>query len=296
MIEFQNIKSIIIKTLNKVRFFLFKIRNNFLINSKIIPARYPHSSIEAKLEFFIVLGIQRSGNHLIIDWLCRGIKHPIHFNNMYLNKKSRLVPMEVKHYSFDNKDMSWDSSLSLKSNFKQLDPSKVLLIYSFENINIHSWSISYPNAILKLIVLRDPANFLASLMKMNGERKRNYKRLMKIYKEYLRISNSTEIKSFLFINYNEFIINENYRKSISKKIKNHNFQKADEALNHIPKFGGGSSFSGVTGEISPETQFTRWKNYMHNQKYLSLLKDPELKILSKSFFGNNLPGYLELGL
>ena len=59
-----------------------------LLSNPYLPFVFPHKFFNHQTEkFIIILGIQRSGNHLIINWLSKGLDPSIHMNNLNLQKK-----------------------------------------------------------------------------------------------------------------------------------------------------------------------------------------------------------------
>tara|TARA_B110000003_G_C16289172_1_gene394205 strand:- start:78 stop:320 length:243 start_codon:yes stop_codon:yes gene_type:complete len=69
---------------------------------------------------------------------------------------------------------------------------------------------------LKIIIFRDPANFIASYFKHVNEEIKETKKVIKLYISYLQSYENKE--NFLFVNYNKFITDKFYRKIISKQI------------------------------------------------------------------------------
>ena len=193
---------------------------------------------------------------------------------------------------FSNSDILKEEKL--RQIFSDINFKKTTLLYSFENISIKSKTIKSKAAYKKIIVLRDPANFISSFMKYHDPNSKIISTVIKIYKEYLRAYKMLKNNfNYIFINYNKFIIDLDYRKNISAKIENHRFQMAEFTMNITTDFGGGSSFSGSN---LPKDVFSRWEYYKSNKHFLNYLQDEELTTLSLNFFNQDLPGYKELSL
>jgi hypothetical protein len=149
-----------------------------------------------------------------------------------------------------------------------------------------------------IVILRDPANWLASFKKHYENHPNLNQKLinaMMMYKKHLRfalqhIDNPTPFTHI--INYNEFIQNQSYRALTSKKLGIHDLQKAESTLATIPENGGGSSFTKL--QANPKVD-TRWQTYRTDTVYLNLLNDKELIHLSTQFF-KKIPGFNEMGL
>lgn len=269
---------------------------------RILPVRFPSplSRTSLKTRSIITYGLQRSGQHLIIDWICRGLVNSLHLNNCSFIRK-RLVYetnswiQEIHSYiGGDKRDIIKLTSIDwylngLESNFN--------LIASFEDKNPSMTlcrRLEKKYASQSIVILRDPFNWLASAMKHNwhGPERLRYK--ICLLKEKLRIAldPKTDVNHHrmrLFIDYNKFITDASYREILASKLDLLSLDNAEIALTKVPKFGGGSSFSGFNSTKVDNSEFLkRWKHFTHNKLYRSLICDQELLQLSREFFGDEI--------
>jgi hypothetical protein len=272
---------------------------NFLVSKQLVKIHLIH---ETKEECWLFFGMQRSGNHAILNWLCYGLSETVHLNNctIYGNFKLRFMPSGIKIFGAGE---PFESALRIKFNpndkelREQINETKNR-IYSFENTLPEPYFYAHFLARQTIVILRDPANWLASFKKHYENHPNLTQKLingMMMYKKHLRfalqhIDNPTPFTHI--INYNEFIQNQSYRALTSKKLGIHNLQNAESTLATIPENGGGSSFTKL--QANPEVD-TRWQTYRTDTAYLNLLNDKELIHLSTQFF-KKIPGFNEMGL
>lgn len=281
--------------------------SEIVLNSKLFTFKHTHELVSYPYpKIFQIYGVQRSGNHLIIKWVCEGLGNSIHLNNLSLSYNlfdKYLVPDKIKIYRklegdvFTKDYIRRSKFLSIKSLRKILSSPELItstLIYSFENILFPIKFSPELNITKKIIVLRDPANFIASFLKLYGVNSKKTKRVIKVYKSYLKLYvDQKENSQILFINFNQFVQNFTYRRKISISIKDHKFERANKCLEEVSDFGGGSSFTKL--KPTPDV-FNRWKFYHHSDYYKELCSDKELINLATNFFQHPLPGYKEMGI
>ncbi len=236
--------------------------------------------------------MQRSGQHLIIEWVCRGLPAGVlHFNHCRFIKGGRrlfLKPIMGRRivYSGDTvEDSGAQGTANLCKDFPV--PAPEYFLYSVEDMD--PLQRSYRRLIRKyspevILILRDPANWLASSIRHGRKEESELREHMETYKKQLSIATGQHRHTFprvIVFNYNEFIINEAYRRDMAGKFDQFDLDKADVALARTPDFGGGSSFSGLSKSQTND----RWRKYENDTFFRSLLADRELLELSKAFFG-----------
>lgn len=251
-------------------------------------------------------GIQRSGNHGIINWIWEQFDDPKMFlNNQLFGKDLQASPQQsLESFGIEhNKSVRFIYSQKHEKNWRYLwnNPPKginQLLLVSFENHDIsHLSEESYRNGCnliddsvvgkslntINIIILRDPFNMWVS--NMPGNKPQNPD-LWKIYaKEYLGQTNILPNK--VSINYNQWFSDPNYRMNISEKL---GIAFSDNGLNVVGKFGGGSSFNKTAfdGQAQRMSVLNRWEesnNFKGKIRLLrSLGKDKELSKLVKIIY------------
>lgn len=264
-----------------------------------------------------VIGLRRSGNHAIINWIGKQAKensifinHVKPIENPYRNQyENSLVRGEMANEGADWKyrPLDWWAK-ERQGDFSYKD----CLIYSYEDQELervaHRVFESKREIYLgksarrfDVIVMRDPFNLFASRLQTKPrEDGRNFDMLEVYSRRYslpqLWITYAKEClgeTSFLsgekvFINYNRWFLDKSYRESIAAEL---NLDFSDEGLNDISKSGRGSSFDGdrYIGEAYKMDVLNRWKSYVDNPKYLSLIKTEGVLHYARKLFGD-LPG------
>lgn len=278
-----------------------KYLREYLVYNKIVRPKLLHNKGN---NCSVLYGMQRSGNHVFINWLAFGLGNIMHLNecNIYGTFGLRFDPSQIKYYDYD---IGLNKSRSVVYNRRDENINRMIynsknVLYTFENAYPYSNIKSLLNAEQQYIIIRDPANWLASFMKryhdFYGEERLHFlSKNVEMYKMLLQFCVNLKYKSsenFVIIDFTQFSSNSLYRKSLSLLIDKHDFSNAEESLNIIPENGGGSSFTKF--DSNPNVN-GRWDYYSNSSTFLQLLDDKELTRLAKDIF-IELPGYTELGL
>ena len=197
-----------------------------------------------------ILGLRRSGNHAVINWILGHYDGAIHYNNCYIeNNKITYGPKAIK---------VWPGPAKQK-------------LYSFEDLTPEKLTE-------KIIILRDPFNTFASRFQRLLQDRNNFyytvdKKMVNLWKNYAT-------QNCLIINFNKWLKNLEYRKELSK-----NFGIfTDKNKNYISEFTLGSSFDNYKfqGKAQEMNLENRWRIFRRDKFYRRLvLDDPELHYLSK---------------
>ncbi|MFC3285501.1 hypothetical protein [Litchfieldella rifensis] len=240
--------------------------------------------------------LQRSGQHLVLDWIGRGLDgKSAHFNHCRFHRKGvsfSFVPVAGRVIIYNSGMREVDSGKQGKENvfgFSQ-EFSYRKEIYSMEDVDFNRLPYRTLNCIADkvVVILRDPCNWLASSMKHGRSTQEKLVKKKEILKKYLRkFYSRREDEKFIFIDYNKFVSSCEYRKDLFVKLSLDNFIEAEQAMNDIPEFGGGSSFSGINSTITQENVFERWLVYKNDKTFADILGDDELIFLAEKFFSVN---------
>lgn len=244
---------------------------------------------------------QRSGQHLIISWLCTGMGNVLHFNHcrFFLSGFGlELQPMTGRRALYQIEKSTDDSGIQGRKNL-QLSLKGIghvpNVLYSMEDLSPVMKpfdSLIETNHVKQIIILRDPCNWIASSIKHGKSSKSTLKWKVELYKSLLRLAqNSSESGNLTFINYQQFVVNADYRKKLSNRLHLSDFASAEKTLSEVPDFGGGSSFHNESHSI--DALFSRWKSFKNDSMFLEIINDKELWSLSEKFFGA-FPGMNEL--
>jgi hypothetical protein len=261
---------------------------------------YPHSR-NPNQTLWLSFSPQRSGQHLIISWLCTGIGNVLHFNHcrFFLSRfRLELQPLTGRRLLYQNEQATDDSGIQgrnkLQQSLKSIESVSDIL-YSMEDLSPEAQpfdALIEQNPAKQIIILRDPCNWIASSIKHGKSSKLKLESKIQLYKSLLRLAlKSPESSNLTFINYQQFVANPEYRKKIANRLQLSYFEAAEETLSETPDFGGGSSFQNEIHTV--EALFSRWKSFKNDPLFLEMIRDEELWELSENFFGT-FPGMLEL--
>lgn len=231
-----------------------------------------------------VVGLRRSGNHAILNWILRQADPPVtHFNDV-------------------NPQCPYDEDVRVRVG----DPSAKRLnwlIYSVEDTSlaILADKSSYPQrsryeglAIgrsLDLILLRDPFNFIASRFRKGGDwgRKSIYvsglspaQMWVTYAREFLGETNWLS-NDAIRVNYNAWCVSKQYRSDLAQKL---GLTFTDSGFQEVSRVGGGSSFDGtiMSGEAQSMSTGQRWRIFRDDDRYRDLFRDPLLLDLAEHMF------------
>lgn len=137
--------------------------------------------------------------------------------------------------------------------------------------------------IVNVIVLRDAFNFMASRYKRNQQTEHDMiGRALhdwKIHaKEFLGYTHNLD--NLICINFNKWVYSISYKKKIAKKL---NMPYSEKGFYEVPKYGNGSSFSGLN-YLKSRDVLHRWKIYANDINFQNLF-DSESLSLNKKIFG-----------
>lgn len=250
-------------------------------------------NIKSTKTLYLSFAMQRSGQHLIIDWFCRGQEKITHLNHCrFYKRKSRILlsPMIGRTSIYNDGNIIDSGKIGRFSNYKFLENNKApseKLIFTVEDYTNNAKffeSLIRKRTPIVFYILRDPANWLASSLAHQKHSLEQLRINIENLKYNLRQALCSDAPS---INYNRFVCDVSYRKKIASEFGLPSFDEAEKALSHTPDFGGGSSFS----NNDSSDFFSRWRKYENDSRFIKLLDDDELIELSKEYFGE-LPGPL----
>ena len=269
-------------------------------------------------------GLRRSGNHAIISWILDNLPGPIlHLNNVKTSQPdpfmtfgraiTRGIPyhrctrspwMLAKHWArclirgqqrcvFPR----IASSTSIAS-LRALARSSTV-VCSYEDCNLSDPLIASSAApfrehfgerssLINLLVLRDPFNTFASLLKSGMMHDGNRDRFVSLYKQYCRVYTGSEqlldpSHRLVVANYNRWFSDSDYRNGLARAF---GFSASGPRYEYVPTHGGGSSFTGTAmdGRGADMKVLERWLHFEGDPSFRSLF-DAELLQLSSTVFG-----------
>ncbi|NEN90938.1 MAG: hypothetical protein F6K48_19295 [Okeania sp. SIO3H1] len=299
-------KSLIVKALkspNKVfhqgqRFFKDNLKD-FII---IVTQQDILSEIVNQKEIRVV-GMRRTGNHAIINWIKGQQTGKIEFWN------DLKVNINALRQKYEN----------LRENYPFV--KKDCLIRSYEDYTLqeitnwifeskHDLYFGKSGTRYEVLILRDPFNLFASRLKNRLQKEKNNLYLgessygnnflsvrnpnktvadlwINYAKEYLGETNYLK-QNKICINYNQWFTDVEYRRNIADKLQ---MEFSDVGINKVAGQGGGSSFEGkeFDGKATSMDVLNRWQKVADNPRYRELFNNQKILKYSERIFGH-IPG------
>lgn len=223
------------------------------------------------MKSYILFGVQRSGNHGIINLILKSNnKNYVHINNSVLNYNlfNKFSQIEIKNRT--NKKGQF-------IGFKDAE----MIILSLENKVIDYTELEKFIDSKCILLLRNPYNNFASLFKSYENKKLGINRkiksinfLKKIWKSYAK--NILDNNNIIIIIYDLFYKDSNYRNSIFNKLE----LQYDEKYLYEISGNGISSFERKNNNASKLNIFSRYEKFLDNELYINLIiNDIELRNL-----------------
>ena len=242
-----------------------------------------------------VIGMSRSGNHAIIDWILSQASGRACFLNCAEPQSNPLItarPLDSGRRIVANYP-EFDVEAELRGEFTD----KHLLLVSHEDCFLgtvakgayeakHDAFVGPSLERRDILILRDPFNLFAS--RMRGEFGRvSTTTALRIWKQHAR--EYLGVKRYLkhpriLINYNQWASRKTYRREIAEQL---GLKFTDASSEKVPATGNGSSFDGrrYDGRATRMRILERWKHFIDSEAYAALF-DQEVHTLSQRIFGD----------
>jgi hypothetical protein len=208
-----------------------------------------------------VIGLQRTGNHAIINWI--GSQYPGKRVYLLNHVKVKKNPFKYACSQEGNETIIFNNfKINRDDEIRGKFTKKDCIIYSYEDCTFKDIFNKYfikklPSLIgeskikYNILILRDPFNLFASRLYRELTRSNNKisilnnkKELIKLWKDYAKefLGKTNHIKdNKVVINYNLWYKSKDYRKNLSCLLK---IPFSDKGFKKIVSIGGGSSFQG----------------------------------------------------
>lgn len=180
-----------------------------------------------------VVGIRRSGNHAIIEWLKSMYASPVHENNLrhdFFRTGGRERMLQVLRDA--------DCAICSFENFPEHQKPGMTLVDSAELLS--DAEVPPSVALHTVFILRDAYNLAASLLKSG--RIADAEALGQFVEEWVAIARVCANRPDDTILYNRWFAEEGYRREICARF---GARYRDDTLNEVAHEGGGSSFDGL---------------------------------------------------
>ena len=254
---------------------------------------------------FRIVGLSRSGNHAIINWIinqlngrycflnCVEPKHNPFFTARPLNAKGEVFQTNIPGFNLPGEQSGVFSS-------------KDYLLYNYEDcflgmLNHPSFKTNRERWVGEslftkdILIIRDTFNLFASRIKANlivghqthhGVNPISTFALKRIYKQHARefLGEKKNLKDKVLINYNRWFSDDEYRKEKADEL---GISFTDKGMEDVVACAGGSSFDGVrfSGNAKNMDLNSRWKKYASTDAYWDLFDD-EIVDLNRQIFGD----------
>ncbi len=265
-----------------------------------------------------VLGLRRSGNHAVINWIlkqlsenhvfincCRTTNNP--YRDVYRDQILKQNNPERRGIRYENLQW-WKEESRGNLSFKEC------LIYSFEDQEIsriknsivdrkHDLFLGKSRQRYDVIVMRDPFNLMASRIQASKSWKGDKQQFdfLKVYSKKLSVSDlwisyakeclgeTTYLENHkVVINYNLWFSDIEYRKRLANQL---GLTFSDAGLYEVSEAGGGSSFEKrkLDGKAEKMKVLNRWEDFIENPIFLGMVNNKNLIEYSNKLFGH-IPG------
>lgn len=220
------------------------------------------------------VGLQRSGNHAIINWILSQASKPFaFFNNAWPN-----------HPFLDPPDQGSTGETEYRLVLISFEDRPLPLLASRwtypHNVTTTPWTVSRR---IDLLLLRDPFNLFASRRRSNTVETGSSHYLSglsmpQLYLSYLREAEGET--NFLqhdriVVSYNRWIDSQAYRKELAQRI---GFKFTDAGIGEVSQHGGGSSFEGTSacgqGHMMKTTE--RWRYFQNERDFRRMFRNSEM--------------------
>lgn len=284
--------------MNELKPFLNKLRRfkkDFEYSVQSFGRSWKQSSKIVNQKEVRIIGLKRSGNHAIINWIWKQQGQDVtHLNN---------IPVKINPYRFLYEHYPTQRlKQELLGNFTE----KELLICSYEDCQLknivdesferkHDFYLGKSAKRYDVLILRDPFNCFASRLQMyinkNEVDKKNTlitSESIKIWLDYAKefLGETNYLKNNkICINYNLWCSDIEYRQQLAKQL---DLEFSDAEFDRVKGQGGGSSFDGLNlnNQGSKMKVAQRWELMADHPYFLELINNSEVFEYSNKIFGH----------
>lgn len=253
---------------------------------------------------FRIVGMSRSGNHSIINWIIRQLQGRFCFLNCAEPKTNPFHtarPLEQEK-TYRVNYQGFDLNAEQRGYFSHKD----YLLHSYEDCFLgmlnnrffeeqHDAFVGPSHRRVDVLILRDPFNLFASRKKFGlfdrqkelGNKPVSPLTAIRIWKQHAK--EAIGERQYLghqrvFINYNLWACDDTYRKNIAAAL---GIDFTDIGFQDVSSCAGGSSFDGLkfANRANNMKVLERWKHFVNDREYKTIFDD-EMISLSQKIFGH----------
>lgn len=253
---------------------------------------------------FRIIGLSRSGNHAVINWIIRQLEGSYCFLNCAEPKFNPFLtarPLNGDGLVYKTNITGFDLQEEQLGQFRKKD----YLLYNHEDCFLgpfqkpehqtqHQKWVGRSGQQRDILILRDPFNLFASRIKAgflkeyptyNNEKRVSLAILKRIYKQHARefLGTKNFLKNKVLVNFNSWSTDPSYREKLAAEL---GIPYSESAHHEVPEVAGGSSFDGIkfSGAAHKMKLDHRWEHFASDEKYRAMF-DPELIELTRKIFG-----------
>lgn len=237
------------------------------------------------------IATKRSGHHAFLEWVTN--HRPGHF--AYFNN----VSLKGAGVGAGSQFASSDERITRETTD---DPSIGTLLFSYENHTLYEVvsSPSFmagrpfagPRTAITCLVVRDPINALASILKVlevnPGKAEDHEKWIGRFVSAWLShaaefLGRTHVLEAPLLVSYNLFVRDAAYRRSLAERLD----LAGTELIGRLSRFGkGGNTFFSDRRSYAPtpEALESRWRQLVSPDRLAAALRDPEFRETSEAFY------------
>lgn len=242
---------------------------------------------------YIVLAMQRSGHHAVVNQLCYQIGRVLHLNHCALAPLWGIYPSNGRYRTYDDGRVFDSGPNSVRAFRKQIRSVRRRydnVLYSFENPRCGPDYVRQApthRQAVTICTVRDPFNWIASTLKFGeGVASRLPQRipLWKAQVEQCLRPETYPGGRFVDINYDRWVTDAAYAPAICERLGLPYTEAGRDEVNW------GSSFDGrrFHGNGSAMAVMDRWRAYEQDSQYRGFFeRDPDLARLSEQYFQFN---------
>jgi hypothetical protein len=242
-----------------------------------------------------VIGMSRSGNHAIINWILAQAPGRTCFLNCaepgwnpFVSARPRTPELPGWRALYEGFEIEAERRGRLSR--------KDLLVHSYEDTFLgpfkkpenearHRRWVGSSRRRIDLLILRDPRNLFASRL-ASGYGWLDDEIVVRVWaqhaREFLGLRRNLR-QERLMVSYNEWVASSGYRRAVAESL---GFEFDDRAAHKVPAAAGGSSFDGTAydGRAEEMPVLRRWHRFLGDERFHRLLT-PEVLELSDRIFG-----------
>jgi hypothetical protein len=250
---------------------------------------------EMNRQEYRIIGMSRSGNHAIIDWILSQASGRTCFLNCVEPQTNPFIT--ARPLACGRRIVANFPGFDVKAELRGAFTDKDLLLVSHEDCFLgtvakgayedhHDGFVGPSLERRDVLILRDPFNLFAS--RMRGEfGDVSTSTALRIWKQHAR--EFLDVRRYLkhpriLIDYNQWASRKSYRREISEQL---GLQFTDSSFEKVPATGNGSSFDGrhYDGRATCMRILERWKHFIDSEAFAALF-DHEVYSLSQRIFGD----------